>query len=72
MICGAVLHAKSLLVQKNIHVIHSIKNSRSTPLYHVPFLITQVPSIKLHTLATLNCPSLLQLPSPTVFVKDMN
>lgn len=45
MIRGAVLHTKSLLIQKNIHVIHSIKNSRSAPLYHVPFLITQVPTL---------------------------
>lgn len=46
MIRGALLHTKSLLVQKNIHEIHPIKNWRSTPLYHVPFLITQVPTVK--------------------------
>lgn len=46
MIHGALLHTKSLLVQKNIHEIHPINNSRSTPLHHVPLLITQVPTLK--------------------------
>lgn len=74
MIRGALLHTKSPLVQKNIHGSHPIKNPRSTPLYHVPFLITQVPTIKPYRSAILlNSPSLLlQLSSPTVLIKDMN
>lgn len=76
MICGVLLYTRSPLVQKkkkNIHEIHPIKNSRSAPLHHGPFLITQVPSINPYILATLlNSPSLLlRLPSPT-FIKDIN